>query len=145
MHPTAEHVAAVLREHGVPGHVTEPPGPVPTAAKAAAQLRCEAERAVRALYLSGQLAKAAELVDQLGPYGVAEGPDGTLSLGAAVLDAYADQLTRADRRAADAAYLRAAELQRSFAAAATSGGEGIARMMEAGRIEAKCASRQSSG
>ncbi len=41
MHPTAEHVAGVLREHGVAGQVTELPEPAPTAAKAAAQLGCD--------------------------------------------------------------------------------------------------------
>ncbi len=97
----------------------------------------EAERVVRALYLTGRLAEASELADQLGPYGVADGPDGTVSLGAAVLDAYAGQLASSDPQAADAAYLRAAQLQRSFAAAATSGGEGTARMMRADRFEAK--------
>jgi hypothetical protein len=76
-------------------------------------------------------------VDRLGPYGVADGDDATLSLGAAVLEAYADQLARADPGAADALYRRAAEEQRSFAAAATSGGEGIARMADADRIDAK--------
>ena len=65
---------------------------------------------------------------QLGTYGVADGPDLTTSLGAAVLEAYGDQLAATDREAADAAYRNAAGEQRSFAAAATSGGEGLARM-----------------
>ncbi len=39
--------------------------------------------------------------------------------------------------AAADAYRRAAGDQRSFAAAATSGGEGIARMAEADRMDAK--------
>ena len=95
------------------------------------------EQAVRALRASGRLADAAELVDQLGPYGVAEGIDATLSLGAAVLEAYGDQLAATDPAAAADAYRRAAGDQRSFAAAATSGGEGIARMAEADRIDAK--------
>lgn len=96
-----------------------------------------AERAVRALRAAGRLADAADLVNQLGPYGVADGDDATTSLGAAVLEAYADQLAPADPRAADAVYQRAADEQRSFAAAATSGGEGFARMAEADRIDAK--------
>jgi hypothetical protein len=92
---------------------------------------------VRDLRAAGQLAEAVRLVGQLGPYGVADGPDATISLGAAVLEAYGDQLAAADRAAADAAYQNAAAEQRSFAAAATSGGEGLARMAEAGRIDAK--------
>jgi len=55
---------------------------------------------------------------------------------AAVLEAYADQLADADPAAADALYRRAAGEQRSFAAAA-SGGEGFARMADAGRIDAR--------
>jgi hypothetical protein len=96
-----------------------------------------AERAVRDLRAAGQLAEAVRLVGQLGPYGVADGPDATTSLGAAVLEAYGDQLAATDRAAADAAYRDAAAEQRSFAAAATSGGEGVARMAEADRIDAK--------
>jgi hypothetical protein len=96
-----------------------------------------AEQAMRALRAEGRLAEAAELVDRLGPYGVADGQDATLSLGAAVLEAYADQLAQADPRAADALYRRAAGDQRSYAAAATSGGEGIARMADADCIDAK--------
>jgi hypothetical protein len=96
-----------------------------------------AERAVRDLRAAGQLAEAVRLVGHLGPYGVADGPDATTSLGAAVLEAYGDQLAATDRAAADAAYQNAASEQRSFAAAATSGGEGLARMAEAGRIDAK--------
>jgi prolyl-tRNA editing enzyme YbaK/EbsC (Cys-tRNA(Pro) deacylase) len=41
MHPSAENVASVLREHGVTGQVRELPEPAPTAASAAAQLGCE--------------------------------------------------------------------------------------------------------
>ena len=95
------------------------------------------EQAVRALRAAGRLAEASRLVDQLGPYGVADGADATRSLGAAVLEAYGDQLAVTDPGAADDAYRRAAEDQRSFAGAATAGGEGIARMAEAGRIDAK--------
>jgi len=92
---------------------------------------------VRALRAAGKLADAAELAGQLGPYGVADGDDATLSLGAAVFEAYGDQLAAANPAAADVAYRRAADEQRSFAAAATSGGEGAARMADAERIEAK--------
>lgn len=97
----------------------------------------QAERAIRALRAVGRLAEAARLTGRLGPYGVAEDATATASLGAAVLEAYGDQLAAADPAAADAAYRQAADDQRSFAAAATSGGEGIARMMEADRIDAK--------
>jgi hypothetical protein len=97
----------------------------------------QAERMVRELRASGRLAEAARLTEFLGPYGVAEDFTATASLGAAVLEAYGDQLAATDPEAADAAYQRAAEDQRSFAAAATSGGEGTARMLEADRIDAK--------
>jgi hypothetical protein len=97
------------------------------------------EREVRRLRAAGRLAEAAGLIGAggLGPYGVAEDAAATVSLGAAVLEAYGDQLAAADPDAADAAYRRAADDQRSFASAATSGGEGTARMMEAARIDAK--------
>lgn len=97
----------------------------------------QAERMVRELYAAGRLAEAARLTTYLGPYGVAEDFTATASLGAAVLEAYGDQLAATDPQAADAAYLRAAQDQRSFAGGATSGGEGMARMMEADRIDAK--------
>jgi hypothetical protein len=117
-------------------------GPAPGAGKGAdgpeaITSPAAAERAVRELRAAGQLAEAVRLVGQLGPYGVADGPDGTTSLGASVLEAYGDQLAATDRAAADAAYRNAAAEQRSFAAAATSGGEGTARMAEADRIDAK--------
>jgi hypothetical protein len=101
-----------------------------------------AERAVRELRAAGRLAEAVRLVGQLGAYGVGDGPDATVSLGAAVLEAYGDQLAAVDLAAAAAAYRDAAAAQRSFAAAATSGGEGIARMAEADRIDAKRPSTQ---
>ena len=41
MHPSAIHVASVLRELGVAGEVIQLPEPAPTAATAAAQLGCE--------------------------------------------------------------------------------------------------------
>ena len=97
----------------------------------------QAERTVRELRAAGRLTEAARLTEYLGPYGVAEDLTATASLGAAVLEAYGDQLATADPEAADAAYRRAAQDQRSFAGGATSGGEGMARMMEADRIDAK--------
>ena len=92
---------------------------------------------MRELRAAGRLAEAVRLAGRLGPYGVADGPDATTSLGAAVLEAYGDQLAATDPAAAADAYREAAAQQRSFAAAATSGGEGIARMSEAGRIDSK--------
>ena len=41
MHPNAERVASVLRDHGVAGQVRELPEPAPTAAAAAAQVGCD--------------------------------------------------------------------------------------------------------
>lgn len=97
-----------------------------------------AERAVRELRAAGCLANAAGMTGELGPYGVADRPDGTTSLGAAVLEAYGDQLSAGDDlAAADSASRDAAAHQRSFAAAATSGGEGTARMAEPDRIDAR--------
>jgi|SRR6185312_12834788 len=97
----------------------------------------QAERAIRELRAAGRLAEAARLVGRLGPYGVAEDATATASLGAAVLEAYGDQLAVTDPEAADAVYRQAANDQRMFAGGATSGGEGIARMMDADRIDAK--------
>lgn len=97
----------------------------------------QAERAIRALRAAGRLAEAARLTGRLGPYGAAEDATATASLGAAVLEAYGDQLAATDPAAADAAYRQAADDQRMFAASATSGGEGTARMMEADRLDAK--------
>jgi len=96
-----------------------------------------AEHAIRELRAAGRLAEAVQLVGRLGPYGVADGPDATTSLGAAVLEAYGDELAATDPDAADAAYRDAAAAQGSFAGGATSGGEGLARVAEADRIEAK--------
>jgi hypothetical protein len=95
------------------------------------------EETVRAWRDAGRLAEAAALAGRLGPYGAADGPDGTVALGAAVLEAYGDQLAAAGDHGADAVYQQAAAAQRSFAAAATAGAEGLARMAEAGRIERK--------
>jgi prolyl-tRNA editing enzyme YbaK/EbsC (Cys-tRNA(Pro) deacylase) len=52
MHPSAEHVAAVLREQGVTGQVRELPEPAPTAASAAAQLGCEVGAIANSLLFS---------------------------------------------------------------------------------------------
>ena len=93
--------------------------------------------AIRRLRAAGQLVQAAALVSELGPYGVSDGPDGTTALGAAVLEAYGDELAATDPAAAMAAYCAAAAEQRSFASGATAGGEGLARMAEADRLDAK--------
>jgi hypothetical protein len=45
------------------------------------------QRGLRDLRAAGPLAEAVRLVGQLGPYGVADGPDANASLGAAVLEA----------------------------------------------------------
>jgi hypothetical protein len=90
-----------------------------------------------AWYESGRVIEGAQLVELFGPYDWNATADATTSLGAAVLEAYADQLAVIDPAAARAAYLRAAAAQRSYAAYATSGGEGIARMSEADRLTAK--------
>jgi hypothetical protein len=99
--------------------------------------RAAAERAVLDLRAAGHLSRAVALIPELGPYGVSDGPDLTTSLGAAVLEAYGDQLAATDPPAAMAAYRAAAAEQRGFAAAATSGGEGLARMAAAARLDAK--------
>ncbi len=96
-----------------------------------------AEQAIRALRAAGRLPEAAQLVDQLGPYDVAEDNTATIALGAAVLSDYGDHLATTDPAAADDAYSRAAQAQRLFAAAATSGAEGIARMTAADSFDAK--------
>lgn len=91
---------------------------------------------IRLLREGGRLAEAAALADDLGPYGVAD-DDFDTSLGAAVVAAHADQLVSTDREAAREEYRRAAGLQRAFAAAATSGGEGTARMFVAADLDAR--------
>jgi len=111
--------------------------PVPAGLTGPVLSPAAAERMVRELRAAGRLAEAVQLVGQLGPYGVADGIGATFSLGAAVLEAYGDQLAATDPGQADAAYRDAAGDQRGYAAAATSGGEGIARMIVADRIEAK--------
>src|SRR6476646_6582787 len=90
----------------------------------------EAERTIRELRAAGRLAEAVRLIGRLGP-------DATTSLGAAVLEEYGDQLAGTDPDAADAAYRDAAADQGAFAGGATSGGEGLARIAEAERIDAK--------
>ena len=97
----------------------------------------QAARDLRELLDDGNVAEAAQLVDLFGPCDWPAGTDGTTSLSAAVLERYADGLAGRDRPAASAAYLRAADAQRSFAAFASSGGEGTARMAEADRLAAK--------
>ena len=52
MHPSAIHVASVLRELGVAGGVRELPEPAPTAAAAAAQLGCEVGAIANSLIFS---------------------------------------------------------------------------------------------
>lgn len=100
----------------------------------------KAARDLRRWHEAGRVVEAAQLVDLFGPYDVDAGPDGTVSLGAAVLEAYADQLASIDPGAARDAYRRAAQAQRSYAAFATSGGEGIARTTEADRLATKARS-----
>jgi len=97
----------------------------------------QAARDLRELLDSGQVTEAAQLVDVFGPCDWPASADGTTSLSAVVLERYADSLSGRDRPTAAAAYLRAAQAQRSFAAFASSGGEGSARMSEADRLTAK--------
>jgi prolyl-tRNA editing enzyme YbaK/EbsC (Cys-tRNA(Pro) deacylase) len=52
MHPSAVHVADVLRELGATGEVRELPEPAPTAAAAAAQLGCEVGAIANSLVFS---------------------------------------------------------------------------------------------
>jgi len=115
--------------------MTSPTAPAGPSAPAGGTSQ-EQEQVVRSLRAAGRLAEATAHVEGLGPYGVPD-DDYDTSLGAAVFDAYGDQLAATDRSAADAAYQRAAELQRSFASCATSGGEGLARMGIADQLDAK--------
>ena len=96
----------------------------------------EIARRMRALRQEGRLAEAAALVDDLGPYSVAD-DDFDTSLGAAVLAAYGDQLAATDPAAADAAYHRAAGLQIAFAGGASSGSEGLSRSAIAAEFESR--------
>jgi prolyl-tRNA editing enzyme YbaK/EbsC (Cys-tRNA(Pro) deacylase) len=52
MHPSAAHVADVLRELGATGEIRELPEPAPTAATAAAQLGCEVGAIANSLVFS---------------------------------------------------------------------------------------------
>jgi len=52
MHPSARHVAGVLRSLGATGQVRELPEPAPTAAAAAAQLGCEVGAIANSLIFS---------------------------------------------------------------------------------------------
>jgi hypothetical protein len=97
----------------------------------------EVAHQVRELRRAGRLADAVALIEGLGPYGVNDDDDWDTTLGASVLAAYAEQLAGSDPAGAQAAYRRAAELQRAFAAGATAGGEGLARMAVADLFEAK--------
>jgi prolyl-tRNA editing enzyme YbaK/EbsC (Cys-tRNA(Pro) deacylase) len=69
VHASAEKVAAVLRELGVPGQVRELPEPAPTAVAAAAQLGCEVGAIANSLVFSADgtpllvLASGAHRVD----------------------------------------------------------------------------------
>lgn len=91
---------------------------------------------IRVLRERGRLAEAAALADGLGPYGIAD-DDFDTSLGAAVVAAHAEQIAVTDPDAAREAYRRAAGLQRGFAAASSSGGEGSARMSIAADLDAR--------
>lgn len=91
---------------------------------------------IRLLRGRGQLAEAAALADDLGWYGIAD-DDFDTSLGAAVVAAHAEQIAATDPDAAREAYRRAAGLQRGFAAASTSGGEGSVRMSIAAEFDAR--------
>jgi hypothetical protein len=100
----------------------------------------EAAQDLRALRDEGRLAEAVQLINVFGlcDWPTDGNPDSSLS--ATILERYADELADRDRAAASAVYLRAAQAQRSFAAYASSGGEGTARMMEADRLTAKAQS-----
>jgi hypothetical protein len=100
----------------------------------------EAAAHLQGLLDQGRVAEAAHLVGQ---FGLCDWPvrgDQDSSVSAVVLERYADGLAGHDQAAARAAYLRAAGAQRSFAAFASAGGEGIARMLEADRLDAKAQS-----
>src|SRR6266516_1619305 len=63
MHPSAGHVADVLREQGVTGQVRELPDPAPTAATAAAQLGCEVGAIANSLVFSADGAPRVKRAD----------------------------------------------------------------------------------
>src|SRR5215468_1629750 len=89
------------------------------------------------LWRAGRLAEAVRLIDELGPLDGAVDGDPDLSLEAAILEAWGDQLMVTSPAQARASYLRAAGAQQAHAAGATAGGEGLARVAEAERIKAK--------
>jgi hypothetical protein len=91
----------------------------------------------RAWWQQGKLAEAAQLAEVFGPFDDDSDGTATVSLSAAILEAYGDSLAASSGAAARAAYQRAAAAQRAYAAFATSGSEGSARMSEAGRLDAK--------
>ncbi|HEX4090193.1 MAG TPA: hypothetical protein VHZ33_15890 [Trebonia sp.] len=99
----------------------------------------QAAQDLRVLRDEGRLAEAAQLIDLFGPCDWPAEGDQDTSVSAMILERYADDLAGRDRAAARAAYLRAAGAQRSFAAFASAGGEGIARMAEADRLTARAA------
>jgi hypothetical protein len=89
------------------------------------------------LWRAGRLAEAVRVIEESGPVSAAVDGDPDLSLEAAILEAWGDQLMASDPARARAAYLRAAGAQQGHAAGATAGGEGLARIAEAERIKAK--------
>jgi hypothetical protein len=100
----------------------------------------QAARDLRGLRDDGRLAEAAQLINLFGPCDWPTDSDPDTSVSAMILERYADGLAERDPAASRAAYLSAAGAQRSFAAYASSGGEGTARMMEADRLTAKAQS-----
>jgi hypothetical protein len=97
----------------------------------------QAARDLRGLLDDGRLAEAVQLISLFGPCDWPADSDHDTSLSATILERYADGLAERDPAASRAAYLRAADAQRSYAAYASSGGEGTARMMKADLLTAK--------
>jgi hypothetical protein len=100
----------------------------------------QAARDLRDLLDEGRVAEAAQLIELFGPCDWPADGDPDTSLTASILERYADDLSQRDQAASRAAYLRAADAQRSYAAYASAGGEGAARMTEAARLTAKAKS-----
>jgi hypothetical protein len=100
----------------------------------------QAAKDLRGLRDDGRLAEAAQLINLFGPCDWPTDSDPDTSLSATILERYADGLAERDPAASRAAYLSAAAAQRSFAAYASSGGEGTARMMAADRLTTKAQS-----
>ena len=99
-----------------------------------------AARDVRGWLHQGRSVEAAQLVEEFGPFpGAAAGDEPHIGLDAAVFEAFGDRTARsASARAnARAAYRRAADAQRAFAAQAASPDEAAARLAEAGRLDGK--------